>query len=213
MPLRAMLRNELLPRRHTALLVAIVGTLSVRPLIGDAGAAPIAFSIALLLLFLLALLNIQVDALVGEREALLVERKRRNLIGWTLAALAIGERVAAMLAPSPRLYLIASISWFLFLCFVTWNQLRGVLKQKEVTRETISMAISVYLLLGLAWGVLYAVIFQLDPESFNLGASFAPSPDLSQRQQQLFQTFVYFSLTTLTTIGFGDITPLTLKAR
>ncbi len=207
------LQARLHARRHTALLVAIVVAFAVRPLIGDAGAAPVVFSVAVLALLLVALYTVQVDELVGDPEALVIERRRRSIVGWTLVVVAFGERVAAIFFPSPRLYLIASISWLLFFCFVIWIELRSLLGQKEVSGETISMAISVYLLLGLTWGLLYAVIFQLHPEAFNLGASFPPTSDLSLHQTRLFTTFVYFSLTTLSTIGFGDITPLTLQAR
>ena len=69
------------------------------------------------------------------------------------------------------------------------------------------MSISVYLLLGLTWGLLYIVIFTNHPEAFSFGSS----PKVSE--EQMFPIFVYFSLTTLSTVGFGDITPLTLQAR
>ena len=35
----------------------------------------------------------------------------------------------------------------------------------------------------------------------------------TEQKESAFPVLIYFSLTTLTTIGFGDITPLTLKAR
>jgi hypothetical protein len=54
---------------------------------------------------------------------------------------------------------------------------------------------------------LYIVIFTRHPEAF----SFGTSPGVSE--QHMFPIFIYFSLTTLSTIGFGDITPLTLQAR
>jgi len=95
----------------------------------------------------------------------------------------------------------------LFFVYVTWSQLRSLLKQREVTGETISMSISIYLLLGLSWGLLYIVIFTRHPEAFSFGSS----PGVSE--QHVFPIFIYFSLTTLSTIGFGDITPLTLQAR
>ncbi len=211
--LKPRLRARLAARRHTALLVAIVAVFAVRPLIGDHGAAPVVFSVVLLLLLLVAVYVVQVDELVSDREALRVQRRRRSAVAWTLLVLAFGERVAAAISPSPRLYLIASISWLLFIAYVAWIELRSVLHQKEVTGETISMAISVYLLFGLSCGILYSVIFQLHPEAFNLGASFTPISDLSRDQPRIFTTFVYFSLTTLSTIGFGDITPLSLQAR
>ena len=65
--LREALRRYLAPRRHSALLVAMVAVFTVRPLIGDCGVASAVFSIALVFLLLVALYNIHVDELVGER--------------------------------------------------------------------------------------------------------------------------------------------------
>src|SRR5271165_1694109 len=167
--LRQALRRHLAPRRHTALLIAIVALFMVRPLIGDGGLATAVFSIALLILLLFALYAIQVDELVGEREALLAQRRRRSIIGWALAVPAIAERLAIILMPSPMLYLSGTILWLLLFIFITWNQLRGVLRQKEITSETISMSISVYLLLGFTWGLFYIVLHHVQPLAFNLG--------------------------------------------
>jgi hypothetical protein len=199
--------RDLLARRHTALLLAIVAMFAVRPFLGDTGAAAIVFSLALLLVLLIALLTIQVDDLVGEREALLVQRRRRSFVGWALAVPAVAERLWVFFAPNPRLVLVGLFSWLLFFVYVTWSQLRSLLKQREVTGETISMSISIYLLLGLSWALLYIVIFTRHPEAF----SFGTSPGVSE--QHMFPILIYFSLTTLSTIGFGDITPLSLHAR
>jgi hypothetical protein len=57
------------------------------------------------------------------------------------------------------------------------------------------------------------LIFQVNPHAFNFGAGPGPSADLLENQQHLFPVFIYFSLTTLATIGYGDITPVTLQAR
>jgi hypothetical protein len=202
------IRQAFAARRHTALLITIVGMLAVRPLIGETPAAGIVSSLAILFVLLAALLTIQVDDLVGERKTLLVQRRRRRLVGWALAVPAIAERLwLFFLPPSPRLLLIGSTLWLLFFAYVTWSQLRSLLKQREITGETISMSISVYLLLGLTWGLLYIVIFTRHPEAFSLGTS----PEV--RMEHVFPIFIYFSLTTLSTIGFGDITPLSLQAR
>jgi len=204
---RGALRRHFVGRRHTILLGAIVLALAVRPLIGDSGLAPAVFSLALLTVLLVALLNIRVDELQGERAMLLVQRKRRNVLGWALAVLAIAERLLLLLAPSRRLYIFGAICWLLFLAFVSWSQLRSVLKQRAVTGETISNAISVYLLIGLTWGLLYVFIFIRHPEAFSFGAAAPPE------QQHVVPIFIYFSLTTLSTIGFGDIVPASLPAR
>jgi Ion channel len=211
--LRDALHRYVLPRRHTALLVAIVFAFSVRPLIGDVGAAPLVFSIALLLLLLVALYTIQVDELVGERNTLLVQKRRRGIVGWALAVPAVAERFAVAIVPSRQLFLAGTSWWLLFACYVTWAELRSVLKQRKVTSETIAQSISIYLLLGFAWGLFYNVLFQLQPTAFNFGGSPNPVSGGPAGIQSVFPVLIYFSLTTLSTIGFGDITPVTLQAR
>ena len=57
--LREALHRHLAPRRHTALLIAIVALFMVRPLIGDGRLATATFSTALLILLLFALYAIQ----------------------------------------------------------------------------------------------------------------------------------------------------------
>jgi hypothetical protein len=210
--LRRAVRRHFLPRRHTALLAAIVALFTVRPLIGDGGIASAVFSVALLMTLLLALYAIQVDELVGERKTLLAQRRRRSVIGWALAVPAIAERLALIFVSSPLLYLTGSILWLLLFAFVTWNLLRGVLRQKEITRETISMSISVYLLIGFTWALFYIVLHHLQPQAFSFGGSPALVPGIPTEQQG-FPVLIYFSLTTLATIGYGDITPLSLQAR
>ncbi len=205
--LRAEVHRRLAPHRHTVLLVAIVVAFLVRPLIGDSGAGPILFSSAMLVLLLLALYNIDVGELVGDRETLLAQQRRRSIIAWMLAVPAFAERFAIAVAPSHSLYLAGSIFWLSLFAYITWNELRAVLKQKEITREVISMSISVYLLFGLTFGLFYIVLRELQPNAFSFGAG-GPTSD-----QQTVPVLIYFSLTTLSTIGFGDITPVTLQAR
>jgi voltage-gated potassium channel len=207
--LRQALHTHLLPRRHTGLLVALIVTLGARPLIGTAGVAPLVFSIALLSVLLVALYTVQVDELVGERDLLVRQKRRISRIGWVLTVPAVFERVLVMIAPSNWVYQLGTIFWWLVFAFVTLNQLGNLLKQKQVTGETISMAVSVYLLLGLTWGLFYVVIFLYQPLAFNLGASLGGgAPNL-----QIFPVLIYFSLTALSTVGYGDITPVSLQAR
>src|SRR6266851_4392811 len=205
--LRGAIHTRLAPRRHTVLLVAIIAAFLVRPLIGDSGAGPPIFSLAMLVLLLLALYNINVDDLVGVRDTLLAQRRRRNIIAWTLAVPAIAQRFVIPFAPSHSLYLSGSILWLLLFAYITWNELRAVLRQREVTSEVISMSISTYLLMGLTCGLFYIVLHDLQPNAFSFGTAGPAS------EQQTIPVLIYFSLTTLSTIGFGDITPITLQAR
>jgi len=211
--LRGAIRRSFLPRRHSTFLAALVTALAVRALMGDAAIGLIAFNIALMVLMVVSLYTIQADELVGERETLLAQRRRRSIIGWTLAILAIAGRLALTVAPTRQLSLTDSISMLLFLAFVTWDQLRSVLKQKEVTSESISLSISVYLLIAFTSGVFYSVLFQLQPNAFSFSGGPAPSSGRPGELQHLLPVLVYFSLTTLATVGYGDIAPVSLLAR
>jgi len=207
------LRTAFLRRRHTVLLAAIIVLFGVRPLLGQSSVASIAFSFALLLLMLVALFTTQVDELVGERGALLAQHRRRRIIGWVLAVPAVAERLFVLAFPSRENYLIGALCWLAFFAFVSWSELRNVLRQRSVTAETIRMSISVYLLLGMTWGVLYIAIFQFDAEAFDFDPSVPGSQSASIDENHVFQVFLYFSMTTLTTVGYGDITPRSMGAR
>jgi amino acid transporter len=208
---RAGFHDRFASHRHSALLASIVVAIAVRPLIGDTAAGAAAFSIGVMLLLLVALYNINIDEMVGERGRLLIQARRRLRLGWVLAAAATLERVFVIFVHNRTFNLVGSLCWLLFLLFVTLSQLRSVLKQREVTGDTISMAVSVYLLLGFTWALLYAVIFYVNPDSFG-GLALAKS-GYAVAVAHLLPVLGYFSLTTLSTIGFGDITPLTLQAR
>jgi len=209
--LREEIHRRFAPHRHSALLYALIAAFVARPLVGDTGAGFLLFSIALVVLLLVALYNISVDELVGERGLLLTQARHRRLLGWMLAIAAGVERIATIVVHDPRLDMAGTIIWLLFVVFIAGSQLRSVLRQKEVTGETISMAVSVYLLFGFAWALLYALIYQRHPEAFSGIVSGAQVRSTSF--QHLFPIFGYFSLTTLSTIGFGDITPVTIQAR
>jgi len=63
---------------------------------------------------------------------------------------------------------------------------------------------------GLSWGLLYALIFQLHPEPFNMGAAAGMSS--LESVPYLFPIFV-FQPHDPTTLGYGAITSLSLQAR
>jgi len=111
---------------------------------------------------------------------------------------------------SQMLLLVGQLCWMSFFGFVAWIELRAVLRQKSITNEAISMSISVYLLFGLTWSFLYDVIYQLQPHAFAFNGTASP---LVSAGEKVFPVLAYFSFVTLTTIGYGDITPLTLQAR
>jgi hypothetical protein len=206
--LRDAIHRYVFPRRHTVLLLALVALFGVRALLGDAGIpALVVFNLVLLILVLVSLYTVQVDELIGEREALLAQRRRRSIIGWVLVVPAYAGRLATIFMPSRAIDIGAAILFLLFFSFITWSELRAAVKQREVTGETIAMAILVYLLFGFTWSTFYTLLFYLQPNAFNFGGSSIPPI------RAVSPILAYFSLTTLSTIGFGDIIPVSLQAR
>src|SRR5690242_8118041 len=189
---RAGFHDCVAPHRHSTLLVALIVAFAVRPLIGETAVGPAVFSIVLMLLLLVALYNINVDELMGERGRLLIQARRRLRLGWMLGAIAVIERISLIFIHGEMFDIVGSICWLLFFLFITLSQLRSVLKQREVTGETICMAISVYLLLGLSWALLYGIMFQLHPDSF--GGLAVAQPGHTVEITHLFPLVAYFSL-------------------
>jgi len=96
---------------------------------------------------------------------------------------------------------------------ITGAILAYVFRATEVTREVLAAAICAYLLMGVCWSNVYVVMENLAPGSFSSGALAydVPGGMTSIHDQQSF--FVYFSLVTISTLGYGDITPVTPQAR
>lgn len=98
-----------------------------------------------------------------------------------------------------------------FLGAVTWMILRAVFRASEVDGNTLCGAACVYLLAGVLCGYLFAMIEILEPGSFRI-----TDPTLETKIVQLSSQpgwLIYFSFTTLTTVGFGDILPARSLAR
>ena len=77
-------------------------------------------------------------------------------------------------------------------------------KSREVRLEIIFAAVLLYLLAVFMWAFVYTFLELIDPGSFNTGPA---------RPDELLLTFEYFSLVTITTLGYGDIAPVTEVAR
>ena len=78
--------------------------------------------------------------------------------------------------------------------------------RERVDTDLIIGSISVYLLLGSTFGFVYITLNLLAPGSFSGVEAVVGDPDV------VVQEFIYFSFVTLTTLGYGDITPLTHQA-
>jgi hypothetical protein len=93
------------------------------------------------------------------------------------------------------------------------TMLASVLRAERVTGIKIYSAIAVYLMIGFLWSGLYALVDILQPGSFS-GPALNMTPGYEPYLQHYdTATSIYLSFVTLTTLGFGDVTPTTVTAR
>jgi len=120
-----------------------------------------------------------------------------------LSVLVIVERSVEGLVPAGMLPLVRNVSTlggFLVLAVAVGI---NVFASGHAVGDRVFGAIVLYLLIGLIWAVIYSAISLHVPNAF--AGSVGVNAGLSD--------WVYFSFVTLTTVGYGDITPVAQGAR
>ena len=103
----------------------------------------------------------------------------------------------------PHLSLVAKILGAIFFAYTAIIILSYIYSEKEVTSELIYGAVCAYFLMGLMWACVFFTLEMLQPGSFHTAQDIEIS----------YSHFTYYSFVTLTTLGYGDITPLSYPAR
>ena len=175
-------------RRYTILLVGLGGLIVTPAFLGSPAAESLPFRILFLAVLLAACWAVFPRPRV--RAACLILAVVAAICQWPpLTDAAVLPLWLTRLAPVAFLICVALVI------------LGDVMRAPRVSSDTIHGAICVYLLIALAWGLSYAWLREMDPTAFRSAAD----DGLDQ--------MIYFSFVTLTTLGFGDITPLSPAAR
>jgi hypothetical protein len=176
------------------------------------------FLVALVLLFVVSpfvelipgghLIEAVLITLVLVMGVLAVGRRRRTLVVAIILALPafIGKWVNHFrpdLVPT-EVFLVTGL---LFVIFVVAHLLGFILRAPRVNSEVLCAGISTYLLLGLSWSFAYLLVAQLAPGAFFLNNGTTTGHSLHGADA------FYFSLITLSTVGYGDIIPVSNVAR
>ena len=132
------------------------------------------------------------------------EKKGVSLMAILLALPKFGTTWASISISHPLLNFFDSFLGIIFIAYIIVLILKHIFNQDNVTAETIYGAIVVYILLGLMWVFLYYLTELLHPGSFSLTEVLD-----AESKKSLY----FFSFVTLTTLGYGDITPVSAPAR
>jgi len=139
--------------------------------------------------------------------------RRVFVISVFLLLLTLAARWSTYFIQLEFLLHVGLISYFAFLAMVTVVILSHVLGARRVTTEIIAGAICVYLLIGAMWAIVFTMMETVQPGSFSGGESQISSTNSEVAQHVDLSHFSYYSYVTLTTLGYGEIAPLTPPAR
>lgn len=123
-----------------------------------------------------------------------------NKIWWVLAAIVL--LVVSFLVHDAWIELLSDGFFFFYFVFLAWIVLLKVFSNGPITLHRIQGSIVAYLLISLAFATLFHIVFILKGID-----AFKGLVDADRKE------FMYFSLTTITTVGYGDISGATPAAR
>ena len=103
---------------------------------------------------------------------------------------------------APYINLIVALLFYLFTTVIAF---RSLLTGNRINLNMIMGSICVYILVGISWSIFYFFVSVIHPGAFN-GVT-----ETGAKQQ--FTDLLYYSFVTLSTLGYGDITPVTPIAR
>jgi voltage-gated potassium channel len=137
---------------------------------------------------------------------------RLRAVSLGLLLLTVAARVSFVLEPSAQRYLVVEATGCSVLLLTAVALVRVTLAQTQSTGERIEAALAAYLLMGFIWAQAYAILNIVHPGAFRFpdDVAAAGAPVLSRASEH---RFLYFSFVTLTTLGYGDITPAMPLAR
>jgi hypothetical protein len=133
-----------------------------------------------------------------------VRSRRLILLGsaFTLTGFLIGWEDVAH--PSLPLHLLNDVVALLLLGLMLVLIVRQVFREGPITMHRVRGSVAVYLLIGLIWAIAYDLVEAVQPGSFRVGTAFHGSS---------LAVLGYYSFTTLTTLGVGDVLPVNPIAR
>ena len=138
---------------------------------------------------------------------LLSFRKGSRFFSVSLGIVIVGVLLNVIAAQTTNVAAIygsffAVMAFLLIAIFVTF---RNVATDTDISANRIVGAVAVYLLLGVLWAIAYTVVDMVWPGSFT---GFEAGADAEWDSEWLYYSFV-----TMTTLGYGDIAPVSPVAR
>lgn len=181
---------------HLELLITLIVLLVVQSFLSNESY----FQRALFNILFLAVVLSAIRTL-SESRIRLVAAMTAGIIAYALSWLAEAHPSITLAAVTDACYIVVFASLFIALA-------ESVFRDGPIDLNRIVGAVSIYLVLGLIWAFVYSMLETIQPGSFKFARQ-----EIDDAQMNLVGEFIYFSIVTLTTLGYGDIAPLSRPAR
>jgi Ion channel len=133
-------------------------------------------------------------------------------ISGALAILVVCQQIGFLLSGNRIFEMVWAVAFALFCIYTAIVILRRVLSFGPIYADRVHAALSVYILIALAWAGAYGFVELVSPGAFSTTAT-AGADDAGPQGAILFTQMVHLSIATLTSTGYGDITPIAPFAR
>ena len=131
------------------------------------------------------------------------EHRRLAQLLTALTLVVVVLNSSAWMIPHARLAIFHDVSTLCALSVLSFAVGINVFARGHAMGDRVFGAIVLYLLLGVMWAFTYSMLDVLIPNAFAAGSG----------PERVLSDWVYFSFVTLTTVGYGDITPVARAAR
>jgi len=202
---KAELMNETWPqrykeRRFAVLLVILLVLLAGPPILIGFGLSAAWFDGLMSVLMLAAIVSLCFEP---------QQRLFALLLGIPSILFSLGGDLLSSAIASWPLFL-SHLCEVLFLFGSAVLIVKSLFGSRALSFDSILGAVCGYLFLGLGWAVIYSMIESLRPGSFEIDQSLAP---LNEAARPLSDVLTYYSFVTLTTVGYGDVVPISPTTR
>ncbi len=135
----------------------------------------------------------------------MASNRRVFQLGLGLAAIGVAGAVGYLRTESVALRVVDLVAIICFCLLAIGVAIRQVVfVPGSVTLNRVVGALSIYLLLGVVWAILFAFVQLAEPSAFHYAGRAAGDP---------IEHLLYYSFVTLATLGYGDVAPVHAVAR
>lgn len=135
-------------------------------------------------------------------------RRRTPVVAAGLGVLLVVAECGDLSLLRTETHIASQSLGILFLGNIVIALLGFVFRQKRIDTNTVFAALCVYLLMGIVWAFAYSLLERVQPGAFS-----CPQTGQQMRFGSEDDLAVYFSFVTLTTLGYGDVAPVSAASR